>query len=287
MAATFHVPSASVLMAAGQREVASLAELLAATQPGQSVHGARRRIKLLRSLLRLLRLSSCSDACREANAALREAADALAGHRRAEALVTAAEKLAARSGDSGVFWRDLAQAHRNSHMEDAGQALAIAQQSISRAAAALASAPSEGHDETAVRDAFLGAYGKARRKLRDGLASGDAPTLHEARKNVIHHLHQLKLLRPGRLRRLAALEQLREILGDLNDLDELQQLARSTPIPEPDTRLMRKARKHLLGEAEDASARLFRHRPDAFGKRMGHAAAARSRRARLALQGGE
>ena len=78
MAGALSVPSPAVLRKAGQHEAASLAALLAATEPGQSVHGARRRIKQLRSLLRLLRPNLSVAAYDAVNDALREAAAALA-----------------------------------------------------------------------------------------------------------------------------------------------------------------------------------------------------------------
>ena len=98
MAGTLNVPSPAVLRKAAQGEASALAALLADTAPGQSVHGARRRIKQLRSLLRLLRPSFEVVAYNAVNDALRDAARALAGHRRAEALLTAAGKLEARDG---------------------------------------------------------------------------------------------------------------------------------------------------------------------------------------------
>jgi hypothetical protein len=117
MAGTLNVPSPAILKKAGQGEVAALAALMAATAPGQSVHGARRRIKQLRSLLRLLRPSLDVAAYNAVNDALREAARALAGHRRAEALVAAAGKLEAKHGH-GAVWRGFAEANRAAHATD-------------------------------------------------------------------------------------------------------------------------------------------------------------------------
>lgn len=71
--------SPAALQAAGCEEVAALAALLAAAEPGASVHGARRRIKRLRSLSRLLRDDLGEAAYRRLNDALRQAADVLAG----------------------------------------------------------------------------------------------------------------------------------------------------------------------------------------------------------------
>ena len=69
------------------------------------------------------------------------------------------------------------------------------------------------------------AYARARRLLRHGLASGDTPLLHEARKSVIHHLHHIEALSPlwPKLFKVwtVELQALREALGDLHDLDEL------------------------------------------------------------------
>lgn len=277
MAARFDLASPSNLTRSAQAEATALAALLAATEPGQSVHGARRRIKQLRSLLRLLRAALGDATYREANAALRMAADALAGHRRAEALVaTAAKHVAATGRDAGV-WCGVAEAHRAAHAkaEDPVQALATAREAAARAAEALSASHAEPSAE-AVAGAFLTGYGKARKRLRSGLESGDSETLHEARKYVIHHLHHLKLLQPARERRLAELEVLRETLGDVNDLDELRQLADGLAITDADARRMRSIRKRLLRRAGRAAERLFRQSPAALGKRMRHAAEPRS-----------
>lgn len=280
------LPSPAALAAAGQREIGDLAQLLATAQPGDSVHGARRRIKQLRSLLRLLRVDLGEDCFQGCNTALRAAADALAGHRRAEALVTAATKL--EDGRSDGFWLARAEAHRAAHAAegDPARALADAQAAIAKAARLLSElrmADSGG----AVPETFRATYRKARRRLRSGLHNEAAPDLHAARTFVIHHLHQLKLLYPGEVQRLAALEALREVLGDLNDLDELEQLAAGAEVPAGASRRMRKSRRRLLARARRAFGRLFRHKAQRFAKRLGHAAKPRSRRAPLALQAGE
>lgn len=274
MAKTLGVPSPADLVAGAQAESGALAALLAATGPGQSVHGARRRIKQLRSLLRLLRSALGETACQEVNAALRSTADALAGHRRAEALVvTAARHVPAEGLDAG-FWCGLAKGHQVLHARDGDplEALARASEGARHAAQLLAAAPLAELSHSAVFEAFLADYRKARRRLHQGLRSGAPATLHEARKFVIHHLHHLKLLEPRARRRLTRLEALREVLGDLNDLDELEQLASGLAIGDRDARAMKKARKRLLQRAGRAAETLFRRSPAAFGKRMRHAA---------------
>jgi hypothetical protein len=282
------IASAAALAATGRHEIASLGEVLGAARPGDSVHGARRRIKQLRSLLRLLKPHLDEAAFFDADGALRAAADALAGHRRAEALVGAAEKLEGTRHEAG-FWRGVAEAHRAAHAAegDPAHSLAEARAAIARAARQLGSASLERGSNAEIVAAFLGAYAKARKRLRSALESGDAASLHEARKGVIHHLHQLSLLHPLRARRLAALERLREILGDLNDLDELEQLAPPAAVAAKHRRRMRKARERLLGRAEKAAGRLFSRKPKRFARRLGHAPEPRSPRRPVALQGGE
>ena len=100
---------------------------------GESVHGSRRQIKRLRSLLRLLRSQMGEEAFAAANGALRESADALAGQRRAEALVAAAERMgggrAARATGSISLWktaRHMSRSSRKGGLEMAQQALAQA-----------------------------------------------------------------------------------------------------------------------------------------------------------------
>lgn len=289
MPAPADIASETGLLAVGQREIAALSALVAATEPGQSVHGARRRIKQLRSLLRLLRHGLGEAAYHEANGALRTAADALAGHRRAEALVVAAARLEPEQESGTWFWRRLAEAHRAAHAADGDPArsLATARQAIRRAEAVLTRVHRSERGGEDVGAAFLAAYGKARKRLRKALAGGDAVQLHEARKFVIHHLHHLALLHPGRDGRLRRLEALREMLGDLNDLDELEQLAAGAPRSARDVRRMRKARNRHLGKAEEAARKLFRHKPGAFDKRLGHARGPRSRHTVAALEAGE
>ena len=277
MAEAMDLPSPAVLRESGQREVAALGALLEAAEAGQSVHGARRRIKQLRSLLRLLRQPMGEPGYGEAGMALRAAAQALAGQRRAEALVGAAEKLEPPCGPKAGFWVGLAEAHRASHAAetDPTGALLAAREAIARASEGLSRPLANEENDDAVRSAFLAAYRKARRLLRAGLESGAPETLHEARKFVIHHLHHLRLLSPDDHRQ-RQLEELRETLGDLNDLDELQQLAFGVVVPGTEARRMRKARERLLRQARKSAGKLFRQKPAALAKRLGHAASARS-----------
>lgn len=263
-------PSPSALKALARAELRSLAVLLRKANGGGSVHGARRQIKRVRSLLRLLREAMGEEAFDSANASLRLAADALAGQRRAEALVVAAGRF---GGSAGArHWQQLAEAHRAASVSEGG--IPAAQAFLAAAVKTVGAARLKPQSLPMIEEAFLRSYRKARRELANGFASEKADELHTARKHVIHHLHNIDLLR-GHLRqagkRVAGLEVLREALGDLNDLDELNQLAPADKTRELDgaARLMAKRRAQLLKGARKAASRLFRHKPKGFQKRIG------------------
>lgn len=282
-------PSPEALVAAARMELDGLAQHLAAVQPGESVHGARRRIKQLRSLLRLLRPVLGEETFHAANGALRAAASALAGPRRAEALVAAARKLAP---EPEGHWAVVAGTHRAAQAQamDPASSLTAARGDVARAGKLLESVDVKDGKET-VAGPFLMTYAKARRRLRRSMRSKAADELHGARKLVIHHLHHLKLVFPEDSARVRALDALRETLGDLNDLDELEQLS-CGGAPAADARRMRKARRDLLRRSAKSADRLFRHKPRSFAKhlssrmakRKGHAAKPRSQPAPVALQ---
>lgn len=267
-------PSPSALKAVARAELRSLAAALKKARPGESVHGARRQIKRLRSLLRLLRAPMGEEAFRVSNGALRDAADALAGQRRAEALVAAASRLGGGRG-ARASWLKLAEAHRDAHAAAAGgSGPEAARRSVDTAALIVRDLKLKQTSAPAIGEAFLATYRKARRRLGHGFDSGDMEDLHTARKHVIHHIHHLDLLHAhlsGAGKRLSALEKLREALGDLNDLDELSQFTAdgTLTIPEQAERVMAKRHAILLKQARKAAGQLFRQKPRAFQKRIG------------------
>lgn len=269
-------PSPSSLKALARAQLGALVDdLEQAAAEGSSVHGARRRIKRLRSLLRLIRSVIGERAYVKTNDNLRTAADALAGQRRAEALVAAAEKLDDRSA-GGQRLRKIAEEHRRDHAAlSPGDGLAAARQAVAAATRSVSAWRVAKGTPASISDAFTRCYRKARKDLAAALDSEDPEPLHEARKQVIHHLHHLELLR-GALRkpadkRLAELKSLREILGDLNDLDELRQLAeaKGEHLESHAAKSIFRHRAALLAGAHKAWKPLFKSGPKAFARRIG------------------
>jgi CHAD domain-containing protein len=272
---TLRRASPAALKAAGRAELRGLAAALRKAKPGESVHGARRQIKRLRSLARLLRPAMGEEAFQDLNGALKRAADALAGQRRAEALAGVAARLGRKSPAAAQYWRNVAEMHRAAHAGDSPPhgALLPAREAIAEADQRLAAVRLGRSDAALVARAFARTYGRARKRLRRGFASGDVEALHSARKFVIHHLHHLDLLSgvlPPQAKRLAALERLREALGDLNDLDELERLAKAGPAsPGPEAALvMDRARAKHAARARKAARPLFRRKTKAYVKQL-------------------
>jgi CHAD domain-containing protein len=262
---------------------AALAELAAARE-GQEVHEARRQIKRARALLRLAKPALGEHNFSAANRHLKEAADRLAGARRAEAMLEAINQLGPRSrrpspavtalvGAAKTACQNTANvAHREPTVTEAGIAIAAVQALLNTI-----SLPDRGHKP--YLKAFRQTYGKARRKLMQGLASGDGETLHEARKSAIHHLHHLEFLAPlwPKLFEtwVAEAHNLRQALGDLHDLAELQALLAETGSPyaeiaEKDEALalIKRRRKRLLQRIRNRQPQLFAEPPKALARRI-------------------
>jgi hypothetical protein len=269
-------PAPASLKAVARALLKDLGSELSAATPATSVHGARRRLKRLGSLLRLMRRLIGEVSYSAANDRSMSAAKALAGQRRSEALVAAVLKLDLGS-KSGKALLKLAEDHRDDRETCAAPAerLETARREVA-ALSALAAAwkiPRRGAEPIA--EAFGDSYRKARKKLAGALENQMAEDLHEARKFVIHHLHHLQLLQAwlpdDHQKRLDDLEKLREILGDFNDLAELERLMRLRDISglRSASRALRKKRNTLLKKAAKAARPLFRPKTEAFVKRVG------------------
>ena len=209
----------------------------------------------------------------------------LAGARRAEALQEAVAKLQAGQEAPSPELAELATIAAQAHGEHATPA--ALQVAVAEALRVIAAVRDEiSRWPLAKRDMGLflwgltDAYGRARRKLLKGLSSGGIATLHEARKSVIHHLHQLEMLKPlwpGMIRMWAGeLLKLREALGDLNDLDELEALATgqgpsfsSDAARDHVLQAIAARRANLVNSVRSQADHLFAENPKAFARRIG------------------
>ena len=122
-------------------------------------------------------------------------------------------------------------------------------------------------------------YANARKVLKRGLAKEDVAQLHEARKSLIHFRHQLEMVTPLWPSVLKAwaddLQDLREVLGDLGDLEELDCVLGSpicADLPEAFRKtiadLLAARRADLLEKVKPPSSRLFAEKPVVLEKRL-------------------
>lgn len=271
--------AAAAIRSYARKCLASAAADIRKAGGAQGVHGARRGVKRLRSLLRLVAPAIGMNAANTADRHLRAAADLLAGARRGAALLFAATQLGIQPQTEQRLASAIMQ-HSLAHLDRATQVAAAAQalEHIAKVRVAV----SGWHLPEAGIDFYLAglrrSYGKARRGLARALASGDPQALHNARKHVIHCLHHLELLRTlwpeietARLRRF---NRLREALGDINDLAELRAIALPGVFPD-DTchqrtvKAIKKREADLLKSARKTARRLFARKPGAFTRRIG------------------
>jgi CHAD domain-containing protein len=259
-----------------------LARELAAAENGAGAHAIRKRLKFLRSLLRLLRPAIGEEAFRAANAHLRAAAMHLARKRQGEAMLEAVGKLRKQADGASQLIAELeaaARDHANQAEEAHAEGLSAARDEIAAVRALIGSWMLPKRDRRFFLDGLERCYARGRRLLRSSLASGDTLALHEARKSVIHHLHHLEILEPVWPRMIKAwceeLGRLRESLGDLNDLEDLEaQLFKPESAfgrieaKEAARQLIAAKRVRLLERIHKRSEQLFAERPRALARRM-------------------
>ena len=278
-------PPGEALKALARRTMAAFMKDIGAIEGGGKVHESRKRLKFLRSLLRLLRAGIGEAHYRRADERLRNAARILADARRAEAHDEAADKLVAEGEDQTAAISELSAIAARAHAhvatpEAVAEAMAAAKAEIEALQPEIRVWSLPKRDVTLFLHGLRRSYGGARRKLIEGLAAQDIATLHEARKFVIHHLHHLEILEPlwpDLLRAWTAeLTKLRTALGDLNDLEELRELideeasAFSSPaLRQEAAETIRMRRKELLKRVKNRVRQLFAEKPPAFTRRIG------------------
>ncbi|MFO0991039.1 MAG: CHAD domain-containing protein [Hyphomicrobiales bacterium] len=223
------VPAGEALRRLARSQLAQLAKELAAAEKGGNAHPSRKRLKFLRSLMRLIRPAIGEEAFQAANGHLRAAAMQLALKRHGEAMVEAVAKLRKQADGQDAIMAELeaaALAHASAAEAAHAESLAVARLEIEAVRASVGTWMLPKRDRRFFLDGIERCYARARKLLGEGLRTGKTVTLHEARKSVIHHLHHLEILEPVWPRMIKAwceeLGRLRESLGDLNDLDELE-----------------------------------------------------------------
>ena len=264
-------------------EIAGAKELVQPSRGRVEPHGARKRLKRARALLRLLREALGEEAYRALNIRLRDIARPLSAARDTEVLFETVQNLsrgepALARGLSGLR-RSLRSALRQQHATAkrrsaglVGRAERIRKNVLSVEAVNTGWQP--------IAAALERIYRHSRRELRRSQACGTAAALHEWRKQVKHHFYQLEALARitgnAQHNKLARLEKLGDLLGDDHDLFVLRsRLARNEDDldvalrVELIERIDRKRRK-LERIAFALGRRIYGHKPRRVARELTH-----------------
>ena len=258
---------------------------LAAGEPEVTAHAVRRKLKKAVSLLAMLQVSMGKARHARQAGRLRQIARALAGRRRAEAMVEIVAKLGidcAKPREKAAIQALERQLQTRLELARGARPVSRDLANLRREIAALRRKarrwPLSGRDPSQLVEGMTLSYGRARKLVARALSSGNPRTLHQARKSVIHHLHHIEFLTPlwpAVLRPLAEeLLALRTVLGDVNDFEELARLVKrnkAAPLANGQTRLclaaIRRQRRRLVATIAHRSAPLFADKPGAFARR--------------------
>ena len=270
-----------------RRTIRALSQDLESARGGKTVHPARRRLKLARSLLRLMKPALGAETFQSENQALRDAAQALAGLRRTEAMSEAIARLEAGVKDNAADKAVFAELEEAAHSlrrdvvspDEITHRIADAAGRVEDLRGRIADWTLPKRDIALFVEGLRACFAKARQLLRDGLERKETPLLHEARKSVIHHLHHVELLTPlwPKLFKVwaAELQELREDLGDLNDLDDLSAEFERPESPFASIRhkdralaLIDQRRKAILTRIDNETGHLFAEEPKNFAARI-------------------
>jgi CHAD domain-containing protein len=253
--------------------------------PDEAVHDARKRLKKVRAVLRLVRRELGSKAYREENVCFRDAARPLTEVRDARVLVDALDGLAEHFGEEVPAQalgpvREMLVGNQEAvrrHVLEEEDAVAAVTAALSPARGRV-KAWAVGDGWSALRAGLKRTYRNGRRGLAEAQADPSVENLHEWRKQVKYLWHQVQLLEPARpdtLKELTGVaHELADLLGDDHDLAVLRQtVLRDLPHFEGDTlgallALLDRRRAELQAQAYALGGRLFADRPGAFVKRL-------------------
>ncbi len=248
----------------------------------KGVHDARKRIKKVRGLLRLVR-PAFKGFARE-NAGLRDAARTLSGLRDHAAMIEALDRLAARyperiDGRRMVPLRRELEARRDeaAGANDLADRIEAFRQVLRDAKDRAEDWRLKAQGWDALGPGLARIYGEGRETMAVAHKTGRGEDFHEFRKRVKDHGYHARLLAPVwpvLMEPYAALlDDLGEVLGEQHDLVAFAPMVAGSALA-PDARaeledLIVEERRRLEARALVVGARVYAERPKAMARRMG------------------
>jgi len=239
----------------------------------KAVHSARRRVKKIRAILRLIRFCGDRRFSKVDHHFLRDSARSLAPLRNSDANRKTAGKLSQRAGDPGQIAGVLRMLNREKSLAGVNAAA-----SMQGAAMLLKNARMEldsWHDGSIEWEDFYDAlkhlYKRARKAFEKAVKENSGAVLHQCRKRTKDLLHALLLLRaihPKSTRKYVdTVGKLGSLLGKHHDLTQLGHTLETAGIkPKPDAiRELASARiRKLRNRIMKLGAKLYSEKPGAF-----------------------
>ncbi len=240
--------------------------------PEEAVHGARKDMKKLRALTRIVRGETGDEAYRRESGAFRDAGRELSGVRDADVMIATLGSLGLPPEETGPL-RQALEAHKIRTAAGAReQAAANAIVKIEAARERVAEWPVESHDFGAFEDGLRRIYRGGRRDMRTARGDPTAENLHEWRKrtkDLWYHLTLLEAAWPPVMGTLAnEAHELSDRLGDDHDLAVLLDWARANADGAPIEAAVTLRRAELQDDAFAYGARLYADKPGVFVKRI-------------------
>ena len=248
----------------------------------ESIHDARKRVKKLRGLLRLVR--PALEIYAEENAHLRDAARELSDLRDATALLETLDRLAARHSDR-LDGRRIAPLRRQfearreaaSKARDLGDRMHIFRGALSRTLTRIGDWKLDADGWDAIGPGLAKTYGRGRDAMRLAHKTGTGPDFHEWRKRVKYHGYHARLLKriwPRMLKPHAkAVSRLGDILGEQHDLVVFQPILPTADLKPETLHLLEEVaaeeRLALEARALTLGPRVFTDAPGALSRRWG------------------
>jgi CHAD domain-containing protein len=241
--------------------------------PEEAVHNARKDIKKLRALLRLVRGELGADAYGRENDAFRTAAAQLAGTRDADVLVATLDGLELDDAVAGSLRRALEAQRLQTSVGGRGQAGAAAVEMLREARERVADWPLETDGFDALEPGLRRMYRRGRREYRALRKEATVEGLHEWRKRAKELWYDHALLafiwKPVMNSIADEAHELSDRLGDDHDLALLLEWAHEHAVaPAELVEAVERRRAALQADAFEMGARLYADRPRVFIDRL-------------------
>lgn len=244
----------------------------------EAIHGARKDLKKLRTVLRLLREELPKDVYREEMRCFRDAARALSETRDAEVKLETLNDLAGRAEELPAAaveaWRQILDRDREAATDtDLDESVAA---QLEAGLVRIEGWRLEGDSWAMIGGAVRRSYRRGRRAMRAAEAEGREDDFHQWRKRAKDLWYELRLLKgawKGPLKAAAEeADRLSDLLGDHHDLAVLRGDLHERRLGEEETRALEAAidarQQQLAAEALDLGRRLYAEPPKQLGRRL-------------------